>query len=127
MKILDTDLLIAVLRGDPAAGRRLRETIAEAATTALNAAELYEGVAGSESAARRQAVDLLLAQLPLVPFGPRHARAYGPLSLRRRRSGLPGGVIDQLIASIAAAEGASVITRNVKDFEGHEGVRVESW
>lgn len=128
MKIADTDFLVGVLRGHRKASDLFRGWLEEIATTTLNAAELHEGAAASE---RREeatmAVERLLASLPLIPFGPRHARAYGPLARGRKKLGLPGGPMDLLIASIAVVEGATIVTRNVADFEGHQGLRVESW
>lgn len=128
MKILDTDLLIGFVRGSKDAIAAVAAAGEEAATTTINAAELYDGAAGSTRPVEGlRLAEHVLALLPVLPFGPRAARAYGELAGARRRAGLGGGPMDLLIASVAAAEGATVVTRNVKDFQGHKGVKVEPW
>jgi tRNA(fMet)-specific endonuclease VapC len=128
LKIFDTDLLIAWLRGKSDARSFFQANESERATTTLNLAELFEGAALSrDPPGSLRAIEQLAATMPVVPFGPRHARAFGALNAARRKSRKPGGVIDILTASIAKAEGASLVTRNVKDYEGHDGIHIEKW
>jgi len=54
----------------------------------------------------------------VVPFGERAAGAYGEIMATRRALGRPLGQMDGLIAATAAASGAVLATRNVRDFEG---------
>lgn len=128
MRLLDTDLLISALRGQPRAVDYVKKHRADVGTTTINAAELYEGAAASQRPEEgRERVEGLLATLSVVPFGPRHARAFGPLARTRKQKGLAGGAHDLLIASIAVGEAAILVTRNVRDFEGHDGLTVEPW
>ena len=128
MKLADTDLLIAYIRGQAPAVQFIASHQGNIATTTLNAAELYEGTLGARNPLEERAkVDLLLASLPVVPFGPSHAKAYAVVARNRKRRSLPGGPFDLLVAGIAIAEGASVVTRNKKDFEGTDGLLVEAW
>ncbi|MBI2077583.1 MAG: type II toxin-antitoxin system VapC family toxin [Euryarchaeota archaeon] len=128
MKILDSDLLIGFLRGHPKAVEVFQTLGDDAFTTTLNAAELFEGAAGaSRPDEALSKVDQLLSRLRLLPFGPRAARAFGVIRREHKRRGAMVAVMDTLIGSIAAAEGASIVTRNVKDFGSFPGVRVETW
>ena len=116
------------MRGLAAATQFVSHHEGDLATTTINAAELYEGVLGARHPdTERSKVDRLLASMPVVAFGPKHAKAYAALTRSRKRRGLPGGAFDLLISSIAVAEGASVVTRNQKDFEGNDGLTVETW
>lgn len=45
----------------------------------------------------------------------------------RRKAGRPGGTIDLMLAAIARVRGASVVTRNVADFEGVGVAIVNPW
>jgi len=54
------------------------------------------------------------------------------LSVQRRsraleRAGTPIGVLDTLIAGTALRHGATLVTRNLKEFERIEGLAVEDW
>ena len=59
----------------------------------------------------------------VLPFDREAAIAYGDLSAARRRVGRPGSTADLMIASIARAKGARVVTRDIRDFE-HCGLTV---
>lgn len=55
------------------------------------------------------------------------AQAYATVHARSRADGHPIGFADGVIASIAAARGMSIATRNVQDFHG-TGVRlIDPW
>ncbi|HUD12982.1 MAG TPA: hypothetical protein VMQ56_04935, partial [Terracidiphilus sp.] len=49
------------------------------------------------------------------------ARAYGPILATRQRMGRPIDEMDALIAAAALANGATLATRNIADFE-HCGI-----
>lgn len=128
MKLLDTDVLIAALRGDPDARRTILTAGAEGTTTTLNAAELLEGAAlAHRPEVERLAVERFLRQLRLVPFGPRAARAYGPLSAELWKKGTYPGLMDVLVASVASTEGATIVTRNRKHFAAIPDLPIEEW
>lgn len=105
------------------------ETVGDDAfTTALNAGELYEGAAGATRPEEALAkVEQLLSTLRILPFGPRAARVFGALRREGKRRGATAPLMDTLIGSIAAAEGATIVTRNVKDFASLPGVELETW
>lgn len=128
MRLFDTDLLVAGLRGDPPARRAILSGDESGWTTTLNAAELYEGAAlSNRPEPERDAVEELLRQLRLVPFGPRAARRYGAVAAELWSRGAYPGLMDVLIAAIAVAEDATLVTRNRKHFAGIPGLRLEAW
>lgn len=97
-------------------------------TTALNSAELLLGARLSGRAGDEiSRVNELLARIPQVPFGPRAARSYGEIAAGLWKSGKYPGDFDALVASIALAESATVVTRNVRHFAGIDGINVEKW
>jgi toxin FitB len=54
----------------------------------------------------------------VLPFSTVAAFRYGDISARRHRSGRPIETKDAMIAAICLVHGATLATRNTKDFEG---------
>ena len=90
--------------------------------TAISRAEITYGVAILPEGARKRRLAALADQFfaPLVnltlPFGFREAEAFGTIMAYRRAQGHPIGTLDAQIAAIAKVAGATVATRNTKDF-----------
>ena len=78
-----------------------------------------------------RAVELLrttekyITRFPVVPFD--HAAAAHFDRLRAGKKSWKGGHVDLLIACIALAHDATLVTPNLKDFAGVPGLRVENW
>lgn len=62
-------------------------------------------------------------QMPIIPFDESAAAEYEQLSGLRLRV----GTRDQLIASIAIANKAILLSRNLRDFQRIPGLQVEDW
>jgi len=103
-------------------------------TTTVTVAEVLYGIAILPKGRRR---DQLLRQAEgtfaedfggrLQSFDERAAHEYAYIASERRRSGRPIPFADAQIAAIARANGATLATRNMVDFEGC-GVRlVNPW
>ena len=59
----------------------------------------------------------------ILPFDSAAAEAYAEIAADRRQAGRPIGEADCQIAAISRSRGTSLVTRNVRDFEG-TGVEV---
>ncbi len=128
MKLLDTDVCIEILRGNESVIQHREQTLATVATTWITAAELYFGAANSSAPqANRSLVDDFLATLPVLGLDRPATRRFGELKtlLRQRGEGLADA--DLLIASIALARGAVVITGNRRHYERVPNVELEDW
>ena len=98
--------------------------------TAINAAELWAGVAVMPEGARKAALESSLDDLLARLFGARRldfdhcaARAYAELTRRTMAAGTPLPLADGLIAAIALAHGFAVATRDIAPFQA-AGVEV---
>jgi toxin FitB len=63
----------------------------------------------------------------VLAFDSAAAVNYAAIFAARRRAGRPVATIDLMIAAIARSHGASVVTRNVSDFEGCDVAIVNPW
>lgn len=121
--VLDTDVLVANLRGKTStlqdlAGRNL-------ATTVVNAFELFHGAYRSkESSANLSATRGLLASLELLGLDLRAAERAGETLAQLERSGKAVDIRDLLVGSIAREKGYSLVTFNTDHFRRIPGLRV---
>jgi predicted nucleic acid-binding protein len=73
---------------------------------------------GAKTTRLREAARVLFAatRASVLPFGNDEAVAYGRIMATRRASGRPLSSFDAQIAATAASAGATVATRNTRDF-----------
>ena len=126
MIVLDTNVLSEILRPAPDAqplawlGAQPRAALF---TTAITRGELLYGVRllpeGQRKVRLRAAVEnIFLIDLrgQVLNFDSDAADAYAEIAASRRAAGKPISQFDAMIAAIARSRGASVATRNVRDF-----------
>lgn len=107
--------------------KRAAETDA-IATTWMTAAELYYGAAKSSApAANRGVVDAFLKTLPVLPSDVESARLFGYNKALLHRAGLPSADADLIIAAIAMANGAVLVTGNTRHFDRIPGLSLLDW
>ncbi len=101
------------------------EPVSALFTTTITEGEMLYGAALLPDGRRRRALEAVIAQLfsnrfagRILPFDSAAAREFADIAARRRLAGRPIGEADGRIAAIARSRGASLATRNVRDFEG---------
>ncbi len=127
--VLDSDLLIALLRGVERAVEfveALERRGEELATTVVNLYELYRGALrrGPRHVEAVRELELLLEVLPLDAGA---ARLAAEEQARLEAEGMPLDVRDLLIAAIAVSRGCRVATCNVRHFSRVRGLGVLDW
>ena len=125
--VLDTDVVVDVLRGRRDVTQRLADVSPdEVAITTMTLAELLYGAAVSRAHERNRAEVLrFVAAIQLLPFDSGAADAHA--SLRKALRPKPIGAHDLIIAATAVATGATVITANTREFTRVPGLLVENW
>jgi len=110
--LLDTDVLIDFLRGQPQAVQLLEDTDCEFHVSAVSVAELYVGVRDGQE---REVLDQLVGVLRTIEISTEIAQQAG---LWRREYGKSHGtgILDALIAACADALQIPLATLNVKHF-----------
>lgn len=125
--LLDTNAVAAVLLGSNAVSRRVRSMRQhEFAVSAIVAYELffgaYNGQRTNETLGR---IDEL--RWMVLDFDVDDARRSAEVRTQLQRRGMPIGPYDILIAGQALARDLTLVTRNTREFERIEGLRVENW
>ena len=122
--LLDTTVLIDILRGRPAAARvlRLRAGGQVPWTCAINVEEVWRGLRRQEEDDARR----LLDALRWADLGRPEARRAGAWRRQFVKDGTTLAQADCLIASAAVAIGVPLATGNPKDFPMEE-LEVEHW
>lgn len=123
--LLDTSVAIPLRDGDPTTINRLQSYTS--AISILTHVELEGGVYGSPKFAveRRTGLDILLAGVVVIPFGPLELAAYRTI-IEAIGYSRPK-VIDRMIAATALVHDLTLVTCNGRDFRDVPGLRLEAW
>lgn len=127
--MLDTNVLISVLRKQPGSlRRRMSRHQAQLAVSSITTSELFYGVHRSaDPDHNRRALEGLLPFVAELDFD--HAAAEHSAEVRADLAarGTPIGAYDLLIAGHARSRGLTVVTNNRREFERVDGLLVEDW
>jgi toxin FitB len=135
--VLDTNVLSEVLKLRPSP--RVLEWLSgqrdtERYTTAVSLAEMASGVKLLAEGKRRtdlqEQVEWLFSRMfagRVLAFDEKAAVEYAEVWELRRKAGRPVSQSDAQIAAICRAQGARLVSRNVKDFKGCGFVVVNPW
>ena len=129
--IADTSFLIDIMVNDPSAIKKATEIEKRGAVIAVGSPtifELYVGVSLSRKAEEEKFKTLsVVASLPQLPLDFQSACAGGSIYVEKIKAGFRIDPEDAMIAGIAKIRGETIVTRNVKHFEGIQGVTIESY
>lgn len=127
--LLDTNVCIAVLRGNPKVIEHLQTLRPEdCGVSTITVFELLSGVERCRHPERERAkVEALLAPLHLLPFDGEAAIRAAEIRGHLERLGQIIGPYDLLLASQALALEVTFVTRNTKEFSRVAGLALEDW
>lgn len=128
--ILDTDILVALLKGKPDADEAMRlmeENGDRVATTVITAYELLRGAYISSQLDRNlNEVHELLSNLEILDLTLQACEEASKIHRQLRKSGCLIGEFDVLIAAIARTHSEIIITRD-DHFAMVQGINVAKW
>jgi len=132
MICLDTNVVIAVLKGGPPQLVDRFEHELSRNALALPVIVLYELRYGIAKSARREENTerlevFLQAPIAVLPFDPEDAEEAGDIRAALHRAGTPIGPYDILIAAQARRRSALLVTANRGEFSRMPGLRTENW
>ncbi len=124
----DTNALSAYMRGDnPKTISKMTAAFGELCLSVIVLAEREFGVTKGASAHARLKLAELAQTIPVEPFTRDDCTHYAAIrhDLEARGAGI--GPMDTLIAAQALRLGATIVTRNVREFSRIPGLKVENW
>ena len=137
MFILDTNVLSAIMGSQPVpevAAWVAAQPEERLFTTSVCQAEILAGVEILPEGRRRRILEAASQAIfaddfdgRILPFDAKAASFYAEIFAARKRAGKPTATTDLMIASIARANGATMITRNTVDFEGCGLTLINPW
>ena len=103
-------------------------------TTTVVESEILYGVQLLADGARKDALSLAVKAVfndnltgRVLTYDRDAARSYAEIASNRKKMGKPISQFDAMIAAVAHSRGATLATRNVKDFEGCDIQLVDPW
>ena len=130
LKCLDTDLLIAILRGKKEAYNAVAKIDEEAknATTTINGFEIFFGAHKSAKKSENiEAALKLFDKLEVIPLEFSAAQKAGEISAKLMAKGEPIDYRDAMIAAIAIENELTLVTRNKSRFCRIKNLKLETW
>ena len=128
--LLDTNVCIHLLNErHPAILQHFRQhSPADIALCSVVKAELLYGARRSQRVeANLQLLKAFFAPLQSLPFDDDCAEHYGKIHADLLTHGKPIGPNDTLIAAVARAHNATLITHNIGEFSRVVGLQIEDW
>lgn len=125
LRRLDTDFLVAILRKNHEAKRKMDAVDAKGRhlTTALNAFETYYGTQRSRRrGANVREAKRILARLEVLPLEEHSAEQAGRIFADLEGGGVPLDFSDVLIADISLANRLKIVTRNTAHYSRISGI-----
>jgi tRNA(fMet)-specific endonuclease VapC len=125
---LDTNIVTAYLNGNKMIMEKIKFNIDRLSISSIVVAELDYGAKSSQNAKKNlekmyQFIDLI----QVINFDLECAKICGTIKSQLRSIGKPTGESDAMIASMAIAHRAEIVTANKKHFENIEGLRIQEW
>ncbi len=126
---LDTNTLVYFFKGIGGVKDRLFDVApSEVAIPSPVLYELEVGIAqSSQPSKRRTQLDSLLALIRVLPLDIAAAKRSADVGSTLLKAGSPIGPLDTLIAGIALASGATLVTHNLAEFRRVRGLDLADW
>ncbi|MHA1720645.1 MAG: type II toxin-antitoxin system VapC family toxin [Promethearchaeota archaeon] len=132
MVILDTDLIIKILRGKPSQAIDIYKFLVKhqvlLKTTIFTYSELYEGAYLSQNVPK--SLDFLenfLGNFKIIPFSNADGKKFGQIQAILTKNGTPIGDFDVAIATIAINNDEILLSRNKTHFEKIPMLKFRNW
>ncbi|EDN69535.1 PilT-like protein [Beggiatoa sp. PS] len=125
---LDTNIVIAYFKGNHKVANKIKTHLPHISISTLVLGELLYGARASQRKDENlDKVYQFLRIVNVVDFDQACAEQYSHIRASLRKKGRPTGETDALIAAIALAHNATLVTDNIKHFQHIDGLILENW
>ena len=126
--LLDTNICIHLFRGKFNLIEKFQQiNLDDCAISEITLAELIFGAENSPNPIKNyKIIDNFSEQLKILPIF-NSIQIYAKEKVRLRKTGIMISDFDLLIGATAIANGLTMITENVKEFERISGIEIENW
>lgn len=130
--LLDTNILIYLIKHQPPAVAERVNRLSPEDRLTMSFVSYAELLMGAERSSRRERVIQRLERLRqeiivLYPDNPAICQHYAEQFTALKTAGTPIGANDLWIACHALAEGSTLVTNNIREFQRITGLRLENW
>ena len=128
--MLDTNIYSYVLRSRPPSVKARVDEAGDGAlaiSTVVLAELCYGAARHPQAVAIRREIADLVPRLAVLPWDEPAAEHYGALRATLENAGTPLGAMDMMIAAHARSAGLTLVSNDVRHFEGVEGLSVAHW
>lgn len=129
MYLLDTDIIIYALKGDPVVAENIKQHAADPkAVSVITYGELVFGAQCSQRVTENLAkVHRIKEIFPVFEITPSIMETFGTIKAELRQKGTPVDDFDLVIGATAVTMGYSVVTNNEKHFKKIPGLSITNW
>lgn len=127
--LLDTNVCIAVMKGNPLVQKRLRIKIpSDCGVSTVSFYELHSGIVRCRHPALEQIkVERLIQPMSLIPFDEEAAKRTAEIRWHLEQNGQMIGPYDLMLGGQALSLGMILVTHNTKEFQRIPGLMLEDW
>lgn len=127
--LLDTNIVIYVIKQRPLQALEIfNRQHGRMAISSITLAELVHGAEKSSQVSRNlTVVEDFCSRLAVLPYGEREAHHYGSIRAALEKTGQPIGVNNLHIAAHARAQGLTLVSNDLREFERVPGLLSENW
>ena len=127
--LLDTNVCIAAMKGNPLVQKRLRSHIpSDCGVSTVSFYELHSGIVRCRHPALEQIkVERLIQPMSLIPFDEEAAKRTAEIRWHLEQNGQMIGPYDLMLGGQALALGMILVTHNTKEFQRIPGLILEDW
>jgi predicted nucleic acid-binding protein len=129
MFLLDTDTIIYILKGNPAAEKNLRRYYNDPIKLCvITLMELYYGAYKSHRVVSNLAkIKTLEHTFEILPLGQEMAEIFGEQKSRLEKTGTPLDDFDLMLGCCALSHNLILVTNNTRHFKKMEGLKMTNW
>ncbi|HLC63347.1 MAG TPA: type II toxin-antitoxin system VapC family toxin [Candidatus Nanoarchaeia archaeon] len=131
MVVLDTDILIGLLRNNGEAVTKIQELEQQYSnryTTSISSYELLKGAYQSSNPSKGiTQVSTMLQSLTILDFDFNSSKISAQIFSYLKKKGVLTSSMDQMIAAIAISQGKILVTRNAKHYQHIPHLKIEEW